>query len=266
MLVFTDPVSKNVNKPLRYLYYMSMKVRIPVQRVLFARSGGRCAKCRTAVTQDDATSVTPIAIGIVAHIAGKKPESARYDKKMTIDERRSYNNLIILCSNCHTLVDKQVKFYSVKKLHKMKEDHEKWVTRTLKENIPNITFIELESVIKYLVSGQDVSDTSYRLIPPGEKISKNGLSSITEGMIKMGLSRVKEVEQYINSHPDLQFGQQLKTGFLNEYMNQRNDGLVGDDLFISLVQFAGHGSDPARWSAGLVVLVYLFEKCEVFER
>jgi len=41
----------------------------------------------------------------IAHIRGAQEGSARYDKSMTDDKRRSYENLIVLCPTCHGKVD-----------------------------------------------------------------------------------------------------------------------------------------------------------------
>ena len=62
----------------------------------------------------------------------------------------------------------------------------------------------------------------------------------------------------------MQFGMRLKAGFVSEYKRLLEGGLKGDLLFMSLVRFAAGRS--GNESAGLVVLVYLFESCEVFEK
>ena len=86
-------------------------------------------------------------------------------------------------------------------------------------------------------------------------------------MIKTGLSRSKEVKNYLDCHPDSQFGARLSAGFVAEYDAQRRSGVSGDALFLTLVDFAaGKSADDMRRVAGLVVLVYLFEACEVFEK
>jgi hypothetical protein len=45
------------------------------------------------------------AVAHICHIRGKKPGSARYDPSMTDEERRHFDNLVILCPTCSTLID-----------------------------------------------------------------------------------------------------------------------------------------------------------------
>jgi len=93
------------------------------------------------------------------------------------------------------------------------------------------------------------------------------LSSSTERLITMGLTQVKQVEKFIDDSPDINFGDRLKSGFVSEYEKLKLGGLNGDDLFIALLEFAqGSNNDLKLRAAGLAVLVYLFESCEVFEK
>ena len=169
--------------------------------------------------------------------------------------------------SCHKKIDGQKNTYTVEKLHQIKREHEKWVLESTENQIVDITFSELDLVTKYLISEQIPTEESYILIPPKEKIQKNELSSSTERLITMDLTQVKQVEQFIDKSPDMQFGERLKTGFIDEYKKWKGKGLKGDELFTALLDFArGSEVDFKKRAAGLTVLVYLFEKCEVFER
>lgn len=149
----------------------------------------------------------------------------------------------------------------------MKRDHEEWVASRLKSEAPSVTFVELEAVLNYIISGQAADTNSFDLVAPAPKIRRNSLSSKVEGLIKTGLSRSKEVERYVDNHPDVQFGPNLSARFFDEYRRQKSEGLSGDALFMSLWDYAaGPNVHHLRRIAGLVVLVYLFEACEVFEK
>lgn len=91
-----------------------------VVKRLFARSGNLCAfpKCKAPIVVDDTT------LGEVCHICGLQPGSARHRKEQTDEERNSYENLILLCPNHHTVVDDDPESYSVERLQKMKQEHE----------------------------------------------------------------------------------------------------------------------------------------------
>ena len=203
----------------------------------------------------------------MAHIRGKKSGAPRYDNSMTDEGRNSHTNLILVCSNCHKVIDDQPNTYTVEKLHEIKDAHKRWIQESIKNEMTNVTFEELDAVTKHLVYSPAITTDSYELVPPKEKISKNELSTNTEQMIRMGLVRAKEVERFISDSPENHFGDQLKQGFVTEYDRLRNENLSGDYLFDTLLGFAsGNSNEFKKNAAGLAVLVYLFEKCEVFER
>ncbi len=65
----------------------------------------------------------------MAHIRGDKSGANRHDTSQTPAERDNYTNLILLCPNHHTEVDKKENegVFTVEVLHKMKSTHEDWV-------------------------------------------------------------------------------------------------------------------------------------------
>jgi len=85
----------------------------------------------------------------------------------------------------------------------------------------------------------------------------------------MGLSVAREVRAYVESvaQTDQDFPERLKSGFLEEYYRLKREGHSGDDLFDLMCGFAQRGfEEQAKRAAGLAVLTYLFEACEVFEK
>ncbi len=72
------------------------------------------------------------------------------------------------------------------------------------------------------------------------------------------------MEKMADLDPD--FPEQLKAGFVEKYNALLAKGYVGDTLFYGLHEFANGGSsDFLMQAAGLSILTYLFQKCEVFE-
>lgn len=232
---------------------------------LWGRSGGLCNICRIDLTQNGIS--TSKVLGEIAHIEGLNPDSPRYNKEMSIEERNSYENLILLCPNHHTEIDTQIEKYSIFVLREIKTTHELFVQESYKRSIPNVSFTELDIIIKYLSYNKKDGHSETDLIPLTEKIRKNQLTSMSENLIKMGLARVDQVSDYVNSNLDPFFESRLIGGFVDRYNQFVLEGLVGDDLFIAMQEFS-HNGDPRfeMKAAGLVVLVYLFERCEVFEK
>ena len=102
-------------------------------KILWGRAASRCAfpDCKIQLTQDSQSTSKSFLIGEQAHIVAKESKDARGDSILTTDERDSYANLILLCPNHHTIIDKNPQDYPVEKLHSLKTDHELWVEQNL---------------------------------------------------------------------------------------------------------------------------------------
>jgi hypothetical protein len=90
-------------------------------RSLYLLSGNLCANpaCATVLINANGTLVAD-----VCHIKAEKPGGARYDKSLSPEQRRAPENLILLCSTCHTLVDREPEKYTVALLTKWKKERE----------------------------------------------------------------------------------------------------------------------------------------------
>jgi hypothetical protein len=104
-------------------------------KMLWGRAAGRCAMpdCRVELILDD-SAYDPIAvIGEIAHVGASSDAGPRPSALRNLSARDEYNNLILLCRNCHAKIDGQPRRYSVEALHKLKADHEAWVRASLPE-------------------------------------------------------------------------------------------------------------------------------------
>ncbi|MGM7448926.1 UNVERIFIED_ORG: HNH endonuclease [Idiomarina abyssalis] len=104
-------------------------------KLLWGRSGNRCAVCKVELTQDKNAVNSSFALGEQAHIVGEKSGSARSQSLLDVDKRNSYHNLILLCPNHHTEVDNNEDDWPVEKLFHIKSKHELWVNETLSETV-----------------------------------------------------------------------------------------------------------------------------------
>ncbi|TAJ44083.1 HNH endonuclease [Methanofollis fontis] len=257
-----------------------MSATYATKLLLAFRSGDTCAMpgCNCKLTPDS-DSGYPINVGEAAHIAGehngdgKKKRSARYDPSMTDEQRNHYNNLIYLCSTCHTTIDAiphGENAYPVERLHKIKAKHEEKVRQAMLDAFADVGFPELEEATRWATTIQpSVVTTDYSLLGLDDKIKKNDLDDDARGVIAMGLGVASEVSRYIESvaQTDAEFPERLKAGFLEEYWCLKKEGIKGGDLFELMCRFAQRGfTRQAQRSAGLAVLIHLFETCEVFEK
>lgn len=93
-------------------------------RRLDTLSGGVCAapNCDRKLIAKDKKSI----ISKICHIEAASENGPRYNAKMTDEERRSFENLILLCDECHTIIDNRdnERDYPVDLLRKWKLEHE----------------------------------------------------------------------------------------------------------------------------------------------
>lgn len=249
-----------------------MSATYPTKLLLAFRSGNRCAfpNCPNQLTVDALTQDNSVVIGEAAHIAGENSTAARYDSAMNEAARNRYDNLIYLCANHHTQIDKQEAHFTVNALIQFKVNHETKVREGMNFAFAQIGFPELQMAtewVNHFQPGEESQDFS--LLSPGEKILKNDLKNGSRITITMGLSVAKLVGDFVQHEAqiDSDYPERLKAGFLEEYFRLRREGHRGDDLFDLMCNFAQRGLNvQSKRSAGLAVLVYLFEKCDVFEK
>lgn len=112
-----------------------MGITLKTHKILWGRSGNRCAICRNQLIIDETESDDESIIGDEAHIVSRKENGPRGYSALTSEQRDKYDNLILLCRNHHKTIDDQVHKYSVDELHKIKTKHENWVKKSLETEI-----------------------------------------------------------------------------------------------------------------------------------
>jgi hypothetical protein len=82
----------------------------------------------------DATEYDPVVvIGEIAHVAAARDGGPRAAPQLSARQRNDYENLMLLCQNCHARIDGQQWSYPVERLKGLKAAHEAWVRASLPE-------------------------------------------------------------------------------------------------------------------------------------
>jgi hypothetical protein len=100
------------------------------RKILWARSGNRCALCRRVLVAERTAADEEAIIGDEAHIAARSPGGPRYGECPS-DKVDRYDNLILLCRVDHKKVDDQPRHYTTARLRQSKAEHEAWVEHAL---------------------------------------------------------------------------------------------------------------------------------------
>lgn len=115
-----------------------MSISNPEIKKLYGLAAGRCSICKIGVFDND------VHIGEMAHIIAKSSKGARGNEELS-SGRNSYDNLILLCANHHTEVDKNPSVYSVDRLRSIKLEHENAVASVFnfpKEKENDLSFLK----------------------------------------------------------------------------------------------------------------------------
>lgn len=99
------------------------------QRRLFAASAGYCQNpsCANELFVDAAG--TNVHIAELAHVFAANDGGPRADPGLSEEERGAFANLIVLCANCHTMVDKAPDAFPDHTMLGWKRDHAKKLQR-----------------------------------------------------------------------------------------------------------------------------------------
>ncbi|WP_343329324.1 hypothetical protein [Polaribacter staleyi] len=99
----------------------SRYIKSKIVKRLFADTNGRCAVCNNSIIRENAV------IGEICHIEAFNKGGARYNTFLKKDKLNEYENLLVLCPSCHTVIDNrdnQVK-YTAKYLNELKHNFSK---------------------------------------------------------------------------------------------------------------------------------------------
>ena len=106
-------------------------------KLLWGRAGSRCTACRVELSHDAVNKPNSYLLGEQAHIVGESQDAPRGKSSLTVEERNTYHNLILLCPNHHTEFDKSESDWPIEKLYQLKSG---WMIAksgfVLRQNLP----------------------------------------------------------------------------------------------------------------------------------
>lgn len=131
-----------------------------------------CPKCnKKFIGWDEETLISKI-----CHIEAAEANGPRYNIKMSDDDRRSFDNLILLCDECHSIVDNpaNTNTYTVALLKKWKSDHDSKAMESLTQN-PSFLLSAVLALIKVDYADIQTETDDLLVYDIDEKIKQNGI-------------------------------------------------------------------------------------------
>lgn len=128
-------------------------------RKLDTLSGNQCYSpdCEKFLIAKDGETIT----SKICHIEAASPNGARYNSSMNDDERRHFNNLILLCDECHLIIDNKINEskYPVLLLQEWKRSHESKRLEKLNSN-PSLLKIAINAIAEANFETSEAIDSS----------------------------------------------------------------------------------------------------------
>lgn len=147
---------------------------LPTLKRLYGLSGNQCAApgCDKVLIACDGISI----ISKICHIEAASGDGTRYNALMTDKERAHFDNLILLCDECHTIIDNKENEgkYSVSLLKEWKKNHE---SRFLHEQLrnPSLLMQAINAIADANFGNDAVNNESLQTFDIADKISYNNI-------------------------------------------------------------------------------------------
>lgn len=115
------------------------------ERLLFAESGGYCARRGEYLFED--LGNRRVTVGQLAHIIAANAAGPRGESSLTDEERAKPDNIVLLCANCHLVVDQAPEEFPVELLRRWKRDR-----RMAQANVANVPRVQTRSEARLLLN------------------------------------------------------------------------------------------------------------------
>lgn len=126
-----------------------MSITLKTHKLLWGQSGNRCAICNKELCKKAEIEDIKILIGEECHIVAKSENGPRGKNVLPMEKRDELSNLILLCKNHHSMIDKNIKDYPVETLIETKKKHEERVKNSLSKGIDN-DILQFQKTIDFL--------------------------------------------------------------------------------------------------------------------
>lgn len=139
-----------------------MTITDKTRKILWGRSGNRCAICRQRLVVDETSVDADSVVGDECHIYSGAVSGPRYNVAIEPQSLDDLDNLLLLCRVHHKMVDDQFETYTAELLQSIKENHERWVDSKFNESEYPPTLkvrrfkSEIPALFKTVESGQEL--------------------------------------------------------------------------------------------------------------
>lgn len=142
-----------------------MGITDKTRKILWGRSGNRCAFCRQELVVNSTDKDDAAVVGDECHIVSPRNLGPRHRPDLPPDSLDLAENLILLCRTHHKMVDDQMETYTIEVLGTLKTNHERWVSAALNSGPQKLDPVRVVRVkgqtpshLKRINTGQELLD------------------------------------------------------------------------------------------------------------
>lgn len=214
-------------------------------------------------------------IGEHAHIRGENPGSARYDKDYPKDKLTTEENLILLCANCHSMIDKDEDSWSVEKLLETKRNFIDSVVRRISNIEPpkaslivDVVEVFYNSIIQQCGNDEPL-DVTQRTISLVQKNDKNDFPhQLSEILVSAYMKYFDSIQTFFSDPRNAESLRKLQgvINTLNIRIFAKNQGKLSSQMFYEITQdiieknsqLSGEREDTLS-----IILFYMYYHCDI---
>ena len=242
--------------------------------ILYSEASGQCSMedCKEDLIFPLTTGKTQL--GNIAHIEALNEGGPRFNPKLSVKERNSEDNLMLVCQNCHAKIDADTEKYTVEYLKEIKRNHIRKMKIIRENSSANFHYEDLYYASKNIINNEITPlKTNYEFYEDYElpdieyKMNKNELTPISRDNIVNGVAQQPLIERFFidMSKEDTLFFDKVKSSLKNCYKSLEKQ-YSGDYLFLGIYENFKKGLNNTQQSACLGIIVYFFIICELFEK
>jgi HNH endonuclease len=236
-----------------------MAITDKTRKILWGRSGNRCAICRRELVIDATPADDESVVGEECHIMSDKGQGPRYDSSLPEEQIDNPENLVLLCRVHHKMVDDQYETYTAELLRDLKQNHEKWVSSALGEQtqVPPIRIRRIrENVPPFLtrvLSGQEIMNIAGGSL--GFLFDHEEPVSAAEA--EMIACFLQEVQDWAELWDEIEAGERVKASFgLTERLHQLEEAELWVFGAREVRRVEGGTQAPAPWPVAILKVVH----------
>lgn len=162
-----------------------MSIKVKTRKILWSKSGNRCAICKKQLVQKLPTVNNDFIVGEECHIISSKELGPRGNVKR-LDDYDTYENFILLCANDHKLIDEFPETFTVDIINNIKTNHENWIETALEKVLEE--YIKTQNKVEFLE--EITSPNHIDIIVRGSHFHFYDFSTVTKKELSIEVSQL----------------------------------------------------------------------------